>query len=136
VLAAALLRNEAEGHPGIVFGTDIRPEAGFLVKGPYARVARLLIGDSVESLRAMHEKIDLFINDSDHSSDYEYHEYQTVAEKLSPRAIVLGDNAHVTTSLMRFACETGRSFLFFQEKPEGHWYPGAGIGAAFPNRIE
>jgi hypothetical protein len=25
-----------------------------------------------------------------------------------------------------------RNFLFFKEEPEEHWYPGAGIGIAFP----
>lgn len=131
VLAAALLRNEAEGKPGMAYGTDIRPEAGFLLRGPYARVAKTLYGDSIESLQKLDQPIDLFVNDSDHSAEYEYREYQTIADKLSPNGIILGDNAHVTPSLMRFAGETGRSFLFFQERPEAHWYPGAGIGVAF-----
>ena len=46
-------------------------------------------------------------------------------------AVVLGDNAHVTDKLYQFATRTGRKFLFFQQKPLNHWYPGAGIGAAY-----
>jgi predicted O-methyltransferase YrrM len=132
ILCAALLRNAAEGNPGRYFGTDLNPIAGRLLKGRYAEVGKILYGDSIESLRAMDGPIDLFINDSDHSAEYEYREYQTVRNKLSPKAIILGDNAHVTNKLITFSRETGRRFLFFKEQPENHWYPGAGIGISFP----
>lgn len=75
--------------------------------------------------------MDLFINDSDHSSDYEYKEYQVIRDKLSSNAVILGDNSHVTESLSRFSHESGRQFLFFKEIPANHWYPGAGIGISF-----
>ena len=77
------------------------------------------------------EEIDLFINDSDHSANYEFLEYQAISNKLSDSAVILGDNSHVTNSLMQFSKETKREFLFFQEKPLEHWYPGAGIGISF-----
>ncbi len=131
VLAAAVLRNVAEGHPGTVIGTDIDPGAGALLAPPYDRVARIAYGDSIESLRALDVRIDLFINDSDHSAEYEAREYETVAPRLERGAVLLGDNAHATDALCRFALSTGRRFLFFQEEPERHWYPGAGIGFAF-----
>jgi len=69
VLTAALMRNAAEGHPGRYYGTDINPEAGFLLSGPYAEFGRLLLGDSIESLQRLDQTIDLFINDSDHSAE-------------------------------------------------------------------
>jgi predicted O-methyltransferase YrrM len=132
VLTAALRRNAAEGKPGRYYGTDINPNAGFLLSGPYAEHGRILYGDSIESLRALDEKsIDLFINDSDHSADYEAREYQTVADRLSPKALIIGDNAHCSDKLIAFAEKTGRRFLFFQERPADHWYPGAGIGVAW-----
>jgi hypothetical protein len=53
-----------------------------------------------------------------------------IADKLSPQAIILGDNAH--DKLARYSEEQGRSFLFFHEEPSGHWYPGGGIGISFP----
>lgn len=132
ILCAALLRNASDGSPGRYFGTDIRPEAGQLLAGKYASMGQILYGDSIESLTKLEGPIDLFINDSDHSADYEYREYKTVAGKLSPRAIILGDNAHVTDKLMQFSREAGRQFLFFKEEPLDHWYPGAGIGISFP----
>lgn len=131
VLAAGLLRNRAEGHPGRYLGTDINPQAGWMFQGAYREVGEILYGDSIESLQRLEGPIDLFINDSDHSSEYEEREYACIALKLSPTAVVLGDNALVTDKLYQFAVATGRRFLFFSEKPADHWYPGAGIGAAW-----
>jgi hypothetical protein len=109
----------------------LNPEAGYLLTAPYSQYGRILYGDSIQSLRALDHPIDLFINDSDHSADYEYREYKTIEAKLSPRALILGDNAEATDRLARFSSETGRSFLFFAEQPKDHWFPGAGIGISF-----
>jgi hypothetical protein len=133
VLAAALLRNRAEGRDGRYYGTDIDPRAGFLLSGRYKDAGEVLIGDSIESLTALQCGIDLFINDSDHSAEYEGREYEVVAQKLSSRAVVLGDNAHVTDKLLEFAHRTGRRFLYFREDTGGFWFPGSGIGAAYTN---
>jgi predicted O-methyltransferase YrrM len=132
LLCAALLRNKAEGQEGRYCGTDINPEAGFLLAGKWAHTGEILYGDSIESLRGISGPIDLFVNDSDHSADYELEEYRAVEAKLSRDAIILGDNSHISKSLCTFARETGRKFLFFAEQPLGHWYPGAGIGMCFP----
>ncbi|MEJ1928846.1 class I SAM-dependent methyltransferase [Nostoc sp. NIES-2111] len=134
VIASALLRNKQEGHNGRYYGTEIRTEAGRLFAGQYREVGEILYGDSITSLEAFHQPIDIFINDSDHSADYEYREYLTVRQKLSAGAYILGDNSHVTDSLSRFSRESGRSFVFFSEKPYEHWYPGAGIGISYENR--
>ena len=134
VLAAALLRNQSEGHPGRYYGTDINPQAGWLFQNPYREIGEILYGDSIESLNRLDGTIDLFINDSDHSAEYEEREYACVAAKLSPVAVLLGDNSHVTNKLYQFALATGRDFLFFSEKPADHWYPGAGIGAAWAKK--
>jgi len=131
VLTAALRRNAQEGAPGVYRGTDINPNAGYLFQGEYREWGTILYGDSIESLQKLDERIDLFINDSDHSAEYEEREYEVVQSMLADRSIILGDNSHVTDKLCRFALSTGRRFLFFQEKPKDHWYPGAGIGAAF-----
>lgn len=131
VLCAALVRNAAEGSPGRYIGTDIIAEAGWMLTGQYRKVATFMIGDSIESLKALGDGIDLFINDSDHAAEYEAAEYRAVADKLSPNAIILGDNAHNTLELAAFANSTGRQFLFAQEVPAQHWYPGAGIGFGF-----
>lgn len=134
VLAAALLKNKEEGFNGQFYGTDINPETGYLLSGAYQSVGKILYGDSIETLSKMTDKIDFFINDSDHSADYEYREYQIIKDKLSDNAIILGDNAHVTDKLSRFSIEHNREFLYFQEQPKNHWYPGAGNGFSFTRR--
>ena len=131
VLTAALMRNAAEGAPGLYYGTDINPAKGYLLTEPYAKFGKLLIGDSVASLRSFDQKIDVFVNDSDHSAAYERAEYEAIREKLSTGAIVISDNAEMTDELLQFADRTDRSFLFFREEPIQHWSPGGGIGAAW-----
>lgn len=132
-LCAALLRNERDGFPGRYYGTDLMASAGYLLIEPYARVGKILYGDSIESLSKFSEKIDLFINDSDHSAEYEAREYETIWPKLSERAIVLSDNG--PASIFPWSQAVGRSFAFFRETPVGHWYPGAGIAFSFPRQI-
>jgi predicted O-methyltransferase YrrM len=131
LLCSALLRNRAEGKPGRYFGTDIAPKAGYLLTDQYAEVGQVLYGDSIESLKKLAGPIDLFINDSDHSAIYEYDEYETIIGKLGEGGIILGDNAHVTSRLAEFSGKHNRRFLYFQEVPQDHWYPGAGIGFSF-----
>lgn len=132
VITSALKRNSEEGFAGRYFGTDINPKAGYLLTPPYSNYGEILYGDSIESLKNLGDiKIDLFINDSDHSADYEAEEYKTVNDKLNNNAYIIGDNSHCTDKLLKFALETDRIFMFYQEKPDRHWYPGAGIGLAF-----
>jgi hypothetical protein len=134
-LTSALLRNRAEGYEGKYFGTDLNPHAGFLFQDPYKSAGEILYGDSIESLRKLTCQVDMFVNDSDHSAEYEYREYQTIASRLSPRAVILGDNSHVSASLVTFSEEQMRKFIFFSEKPRNHWYPGAGIGISYPQGL-
>lgn len=131
VLTAALKKNIEEGYEGTYFGTDINREAGYLLSNNYANYGGILYGDSIESLKNLDVEIDLFINDSDHSAEYEAEEYKTVADMLSPHAVILGDNSHCTNKLLKFSLAMNRDFVFFQEKPKNHWYPGAGIGISF-----
>jgi len=77
----------------------------------------ILQGFQQLSINRLDATIDLFINDSDHSAEYEEREYACVTAKLSPIAVLLGDNSHVTGKLYQFALATGRDFLFFSEKP-------------------
>ena len=136
ILCAALLRNAAENSPGRYYGTDINPDAGWLLQGKYAGVGKILYGDSIESLKSLNENIDLFINDSDHSADYEFREYETIEPRLGVNAVILGDNSHTNEKLARYSEQSGRQYLFFKEEPLAHWYPGAGIGISFPRTSE
>lgn len=132
VLCEALLKNIEEGFYGKYIGTDIDPKAGlFLNPNKYKLVGEIIYGDSLTTLKALNETIDLFINDSDHSAEYEYKEYQTIKNKISDSAIILGDNAHANDKLSVFSKETGRNFIFFKEFPRNHWYEGGGIGISF-----
>jgi hypothetical protein len=131
VLTAALQRNAQEGHEGYYYGTDINPKAGYLLTGEYARFGEIRYGDSIESLKSLDVEIDVFVNDSDHATEYESREYVTVESKLSKDAIIIGDNSRDSDELLRFAERTGREFLYFQEEPDRHWFPGAGLGVAY-----
>ena len=135
LLCHALAENAKEGHPGRYLGTDKREDAGQFLTDRYAEFGELLIGDSLESISTIEGPVDLFINDSDHSAEYEAKEYEAIAPKLSSHAVILGDNAHSTSKLDEFALATNRQFAFFREQSIGHWYPGAGVGVAwFPGR--
>ncbi len=135
VLTAALEKNYEEGYNGYYYGTDINPKAGFLLGGKYANFGKILYGDSIASLKSLNQNIDIFINDSDHSADYEYNEYLTIKDKLSEYSIILGDNSHCTTKLLEFSLLTKRKFIFFKEDPDNHWYPGGGIGISFTEKL-
>lgn len=131
LLCAALLKNKEEGYNGNYYGTDINPEAGYLLSGKYKAVGKVLYGDSIKSLKEFKKPIDIFINDSDHSSDYEYQEYVTIKPLITEKTIILGDNSHFTNKLALFSVETNRMFLFFKEEPLNHWYMGGGIGISY-----
>jgi predicted O-methyltransferase YrrM len=131
LLAAALKRNHEDGSPGQYYGTDINPAAGYLLSGIYASFGKILLGDSIATLRALDISIDVFINDSDHSSEYEAAEYRVIEQKVPASAIVIGDNCERTDELLQFAQRTGRRFLFAREESERHIHPGTGVGIAF-----
>jgi predicted O-methyltransferase YrrM len=130
-IITALRRNSEEGFTGRYLGTDIDPEAGVLLSDEFLEHGELLYGDSIDSLERIEEKIDIFINDSDHSEVYEAREYEVIHSKLGLGAIILGDNSHVTDALLKYSTSKQRKFLFFKEEPKAHWYPGGGIGVSF-----
>ncbi|MCE9623091.1 MAG: class I SAM-dependent methyltransferase [Actinomycetia bacterium] len=126
VFAAALMRNGA----GRLVTIDIEASSGLIIAEPYASVVEQRIGDSVVLLKEFGEPIDLFLHDSDHSREHEYAEFVAAEQWLTGGALVLSDNSHSTDALAQWSRATGRQFTFFQERPEQHWYRGAGIGAS------
>jgi hypothetical protein len=126
VIAAALLRNGS----GRLTTIDVNLDSGYLIGGPYAEVTVRKFGDSIAMLAERHP-VDFFIHDSLHTEAHERGELDAVTTRLTGRSIVVSDNAHSTAALATWAEETGRRFLFFGERPSNHWYPGAGIGAAW-----
>lgn len=136
VICAALSKNCEEGFEGSYLGTDINPFAGHLLRDPFKRFGNVIIGDSLETLRKIDFEIDIFINDSDHSKSYEASEYSSIRTKLSPKAIILGDNCEETDELRIFSQENGRDFIYFKEEPHKHFYDGAGMGISYkPNEL-
>ena len=131
VMAAALKRNTDEGFPGIVYATDIVPDCGHLLADPYKSLCRELIGDSVESLKKFSEPVDVFLHDSDHRPEYEWAEFLAVEPRLHGASIVMSDNSQQSSKLREFADRIGKSFLYFQDTPRDHWWPGDGIGCVF-----
>jgi len=132
VLCAALRRNAAEGDKGHHYGTDINPAAGYLLQAPYKEFGTILYGDSIESLKKIDQPVDLFINDSDHSAEYEAREYEVILPKMSEKGIIVSDNAELADSLHKFSRRHRRQFLFWRETPKAHWFAGAGIGISLP----
>lgn len=131
VINSALHRNRKEGYYGEYLGTDINPNSGELIIHPFNEQCSVVIDDSIATLQSLVIPIDLFINDSDHSAEYEAAEYSSIEKKLSMDAMILGDNSHASDSLRRFSEKTNRHFIFFKEEPFNHFYSGAGIGISF-----
>ena len=131
VLAAAVLRNAQEGLPGMVYATDIVPDCGHLLAEPYKSHCRVLLGDSVENLGKFGEPVDIFLHDSDHRPEYEWAEFIAIEPRFHAGSIVMSDNSQQSPKMREFAARVGKSFLYFQDAPRDHWWPGDGIGVAF-----
>lgn len=133
VLRCALLKNLSEGFVGEYIGTDIDQNAGVLVSNYASNLGKIQYGDSIATLKTLPKFcVDLFINDSNHSVEYERNEYEVVKQIASPTCIILGDNSHISPELRDFSRVNNRNYIFFKEIPFGHFYPGAGIGISFP----
>jgi predicted O-methyltransferase YrrM len=131
VIAAALKRNSEEGFPGVVYATDIVPDCGHLLAEPYKSFCRILIGDSVTLLKEFRQPVDIFLHDSNHDPNYEWAEFLAIEPRLHSTSLVLSDNSKPSPKLREFAARIGKTFLYFQDEPADHWWPGDGIGAAF-----
>jgi hypothetical protein len=128
VIAAALLRNAAEGSPGRLTAIDINSDAGALIGGAYGSMIDLRYGDSIEILQRSVAPINLFLHDSDHRYEHESAEYRAVASSLTEDALVMSD--HGGSALSDFARANSLKFLVFREDPANHWAPGGVLGVA------
>ncbi|GAA0671056.1 class I SAM-dependent methyltransferase [Kitasatospora atroaurantiaca] len=131
VIAAALLRNGT----GRLATADIDDRSGELIIPPYDKVVDHVVSDSLEFLAGpavRQDPIDLLFADTGHTAEHERAELAAATPLLSPGAVVLATKAYCWPELSRWAEEQGREFLFFNEQPRDHWYPGVGIGASFP----
>ena len=111
VITSALKKNTEEGYPGEYIGIDIDKSAGKLFHEPLTNYGKIIYSDSIEALYKFRGEIDVFINDSDHRSDYEAEEYMVIKDKLSSSGIILGDNSHTNSVLREFSIQSKRSFV-------------------------
>jgi predicted O-methyltransferase YrrM len=132
VLLRALWRNQSEGAPGRLIGTDIDPTSGWLVPKELRRDYRLIVGDSLHTLSELSAPVDLFIHDSDHRYEYEMAEYMTVASKLEATGLLISDNAHSCKALQDYSHVVRRAYSYCREVSAGHFYPGGGVGISSP----
>ena len=124
VIAAALSRN----GDGQLVTIDIEPSAGGLLPESLQDVVTQATMDSVVFLHGVSEPIDVLILDSDHSDQHERAELYAATRHLSPAAVVISDNCHVTDVLEEWSRIHNRRFLYCHERPEQHWYSGVGTG--------
>ena len=136
LIAAALMRNAQEGSPGKMYGLDLNPNAGYLLREPYSNFGTIIFGDSHQTILTLPEGVDFFIHDSDHAPEHETIEFNLIKPKLSPNAFVLSDNSETTDVLLNFANANNMNFLYFSESPAKHWVQPSGIGIAFNKRRE
>ena len=136
VICAALSRNNEEGSKGKYIGIDIDSSAGILLTEPYSAFGKIICGDAISTLAGMDAPIDLLISDADHDEEYEALEIEIGCSRLSDNGLIISDNAHAGNTLKKFAEVREMRYRFFSEKPEGHWYPGAGIGAAWCRNVD
>jgi hypothetical protein len=128
-LLAALARNTEEGHAGRLVTIDPRERTGWLIPERLRRNLTLIRASSYDAFpECLDDTPDIFIHDSLHTVDCERWELER-AVRAGAR-FLLSDNSHATSVLRDVAAHHGFTYSFWQEKPEGHWYPGGGIGLA------
>jgi predicted O-methyltransferase YrrM len=130
-LLMALRRNTDEGSPGSLISIDIEPDSGWLIPDDLRSLHTVWIGDSIPLLRDdVSAPVGLFVHDSDHRYEHEAAEFRAIEPHLAAGGMLISDNAHATTALKDFSSERGYRFGFWRERPQAHFYPGAGIGIA------
>lgn len=128
VIISEALRQNGSGQ---LVTIDIDKFSGCLIGQKELKNTYQIIDSSICALESL-KQIDLFIHDSDHSSDYESLEYKMLENRLSDNGIVISDNSHVSSVLADWALKNNRKFLYFHEMPIEHWYKGAGVGISIP----
>lgn len=132
LMARALQRNTAEGHPGKLLTVDIDPTTGWLLPPPLEPFVERVVGEGATVLAkrvANLDRVDFFLHDSDHSYEHEMKEIKTVWPKLSAQGVLASDNFGIY-ALKDFSRDHGLHFGFWRERPRGHPYPGSGLGVA------
>ncbi len=130
LIAAALKRNSAEGHPGRILGLDIDPRAGCLIRKPYDGLATLLLEDCIHYLmREPCEPIDIYIDDAIADIHLQAAELKALHPRLT-KDTVISINYH-SEQLLAFAWKIARRYVVYRDEPRDFWFPGQAIALLF-----
>jgi predicted O-methyltransferase YrrM len=132
VILKALKKNKEEGSKGYYYGMDIDPESGFLIRHLDPDFGELIIGDGFRTLKKTDREIDMFIYDSNPSSEYEISEYEAIRNKMSAKAVIISNTAIQSDALRIFSNRIGRKFELFSTKYLKERKLSNGIGISFP----
>ncbi len=133
LLLRALELNQGEGSPGKLVSFDVNPSAGWLVGDHPLWQLRIQSSDEgMAAVLATDGPLDMFVYDGWHTFEAEHADLEIAAEHLSEEGVLLSDDAQVTQALSRISQDRGFDYQAFQERPVGHFYPGAVLAAGRP----
>lgn len=132
VLARALERNAAEGHPGELLTFDVNPGAGWLLDAAMRRWTQCHVGDTRLTLpRALEcRRVDVFLHDSLKTREHETLEFNIALRRGAARLVLITDDARATGTLGELSSLHGGRYMTFRERPWRHFWPGNEIGIA------
>ena len=132
VLCEAILKNISEGYPGRYYGLDINGNAGYFIKDDrYISIAKIIVGDALDSLSHFSESIDFYFSDGYRTFDYEQKEFEVLSKNTSLHPVIVTNKLKFSDALSDFSVIHRKQFITFQEDPLNHWYPGSSIGISF-----
>ena len=129
-------RNATEGADGRLLSVDIDTKAGWIVPMSLRDRWELVIGSSFDVLELSigERRVGVLIHDSDHTYECERFELDVGLRHAADRIALITDNNHVTTALDDVLADVGVPRHRFQERPRGHFYPGAALGIGVISR--
>jgi hypothetical protein len=130
LLLRALERNAGEGRPGRLVSVDVDPAAGWLVDERLRACWEPIYESSFTALPKSldGQQVGMIIHDSDHTYECENFEFRQAVEHAADELALISDNSHATSALRDVCASLGIEYRYFAERPQDHFYPGAGIG--------
>jgi hypothetical protein len=116
IILKALQKNKKERFKGHYYGIDLDPNSGFLIRQLNPDLGEYIIGDGFWTLKKTDHEIDLFIYDSNPSSEYELSEYEAIRNKLGTNAVIISSTSGQSDALKVFSARTGRRFKLFSSR--------------------
>ncbi len=134
LLLRALELNLADGSDGRLVSFEVNPAGGWLVgQHPQWELRVQSSQAGLPEVLGRASPVGMYIYDGWHTYDDELAELETLAPHLSRAGLLISDDAQVSGALAEFARRAQLEYHEFQELPEGHFYPGAVLGAGRPS---